>query len=133
MSTVTTARTLETFLKSRAATRLIPVLFFNLLSLGVFLVVYPPTSKADLKLVIFSVLSFARGYPSYNWLMWFLVCLFVVEILHFFLGKYATTTLRLAALAVGVYLVGWVLLWQSCVYLPRRQVSRGISGSSTRR
>ena len=66
----------QTFLKSRAATRLIPVLFFNLLSLGVFLVVYPPTSKADLEQVVFSLLSFARGYPSYNWLMWFLVCLF---------------------------------------------------------
>jgi acyltransferase len=103
----------RTFLKSRAATRLIPVLFFNLLSLAVFLIVSPPTSKADLKLVILSVLSFARGYPSYNWLMWFLVCLFTVEILHFFVGKHATTTLRLIALAVGSYLIGWVLLWQS--------------------
>jgi acyltransferase len=101
------------FLKSRAATRLIPALFFNLLSLAIFLVVHPPAGKADLKQVLLSVLAFLRGHPSYNWLMWFLVCLFTVEVLHFFVGRYATTMLQLVALAVGVYLVGWVLLWQS--------------------
>ncbi len=102
----------RTFLKTRAASRLIPVLFFNLLSLAIFLAVYPPASRADLKQVVFSVLRFARGYPSYNWLMWFLVCLFTVEILHFFGGKHATTAPRLIALAVGSYLIGWILLWQ---------------------
>ena len=114
----------RSFLKSRAATRLIPVLFFNLLSLGVFLVVYHPTSKADLKQVVFSVLSFARGYPSYNWLMWFLVCLFTVETFHFFMGKHATTTRRLIALAVGSYLIGWVLLWQSSLVSSTTGIAR---------
>ena len=103
----------RTFLKSRAASRLLPALVFNLLSLAIFLVVNPPASKAELKQVVSSVLRFARGYPSYNWLMWFMVCLFTVEILHFFVGKHATTAPRLIALGVGSYLIGWVLLWQS--------------------
>ena len=103
----------RTFLKSRAAARLVPALVFNLLSLGIFLAVYPPASKTELKQVVSSVLRFARGYPSYNWLMWFMICLFTVEIIHFFMGKHATTALRLVALAIGSYLIGWVLLWQS--------------------
>jgi acyltransferase len=103
----------RTFLKSRAASRLVPALVFNLFSLAIFLVVNPPTDKADLKQVVSNVLRFARGYPSYNWLMWFMVCLFTVELLHFFVGKHATTAPRLIALAVGSYFIGWVLLWQS--------------------
>ena len=101
-----------TFLKTHAASRLIPVLVFNLLGLAVFVTLYPPVDKASLKEVIFNVLTFVRGHPTYNWATWFLVCLFTVEIIHFFLGKYATSMLRLVTLAVGSYLVGWFLLWQ---------------------
>ena len=103
----------RTFLKSHAASRLIPVLVFNLLGLVVFLALYPPADKASLKEVLFDVLSWARGHPTYNWAMWFLVCLFTLEIIHYFAGRYATTTRRLIALAIGSYLVGWFVLWQA--------------------
>ena len=86
--------------------------------------VYPPTDKASLKQVVFSVLSFLRGYPSYNWVMWFVVCLFTVEILHYFVGRHATTSLRLVVLAVVSYLIGWFLFWQSTLIVSATGIAR---------
>jgi acyltransferase len=103
----------RTYLKSHAASRLIPVLVFNLLGLAVFVTLYPPVDQADLREIIFDILSMVRGHPTYNWAMWFLVCLFTVEMIHFFLGKYATTSRRLIVFAIGAYLIGWFVLWQA--------------------
>jgi acyltransferase len=103
----------RTYLKRHAASRLIPVLIFNLLGLVVFLALHPPADKSSLKAVILDVLRWVSGHPTYNWAMWFLVCLFTVEISHFFLGRYATTSRRLVVLAMGSYLTGWFVLWQA--------------------
>jgi acyltransferase len=104
---------LRTYLKGHAASRLIPVLFFNVLGLIIFVLLYPPADKAALKEIVVDALSMVRGQPLYDWAMWFLVCLFTVEMIHFFVGKYARTPRRLAAMAIASYLIGWFVLWQA--------------------
>jgi len=49
-----------------------------------------------------------QGYPEFNWLTWFLICLFSVELIHFITVRFLTSAARIA-LAIPLFSVaGWL-------------------------
>ena len=99
------------FLKQRVLTRVVPALFFNLLAFPFFIL----KDALDLGILrpgtyVYNLLIFLRGYPAYNSLMWFVVCLFTVECLHFLLARYTRTPIRMAIGALAAYLLGMAVL-----------------------
>jgi hypothetical protein len=47
-----------------------------------------------------------RGYPEFNWLTWFLICLFTVEGIHFLAVRFLTSSIRVAAAIPLFFVVG---------------------------
>ncbi len=101
------------FLRQRIASRLVPALFFNLIAFPLF-VLQDVLVKGgpQPRLYAYSLLSFLRGYPSYNFVMWFVICLFTVECLHVLLTRWTRTTPGLALAALAAYGVGIAVLSQ---------------------
>jgi fucose 4-O-acetylase-like acetyltransferase len=54
-----------------------------------------------------NVLTTLRGYPEFNWLTWFLICLFTVEGIHFLAVRFLTSSIRVAAAIPLFFAVGW--------------------------
>jgi len=48
-----------------------------------------------------------RGYPEFNWMMWFLICLFTVEFYHFVAVRFLTSAARVALAIPFFYVAGW--------------------------
>ena len=91
-------------------TRLAPALFFNLLAFVIYVAQGIVTGTANWKTYLISLLDFLRGYPSFNFVTWFLVCLFTVEIIHFVVKRYVKTAPALLASAIGFLAAGWLAL-----------------------
>ncbi|MCX6031080.1 MAG: hypothetical protein NT169_17505 [Chloroflexi bacterium] len=98
------------YLRRGLATRLAPALFFNLLAFVVFVAQGIATGTANWKIYLTSLLDFLRGYPSFNFVTWFLVCLFTVEIIHFCVRRYVKTAPALLAAAIGFLAAGGLIL-----------------------
>ncbi|MBT4504487.1 MAG: acyltransferase family protein [Gemmatimonadetes bacterium] len=48
-----------------------------------------------------------KGYPMLNWITWFLICLFTIELIHFLVGRFLAGPVRVA-LAIPLFSVaGW--------------------------
>lgn len=100
------------FLKQLALSRLLPYVFFCLL-----LTVLSLFFKGDFFLVdVTSVKGYfdaclraMLGFPVLNIPMWFLACLFTVEVLHYFASKVLNTNTRMLWGALALYLLGYYL------------------------
>jgi fucose 4-O-acetylase-like acetyltransferase len=91
----------------KVRTRLVPVLFFGLLLVPAWLFVKTPLE------VLAALGRYTSGKTDLNAITWFLVCLFVVELLAATLGKY----LKLDAGRVVIYalfslVLGLLLVWK---------------------
>lgn len=54
-----------------------------------------------------------RGFPSFNFTTWFLVCLFSVEVLHFIVSPYLNgSKKKICFFIILFYILGWVISWQ---------------------
>ena len=103
------------YLKHRLASRLIPYLFFTGLMMvltlfisGDFFNLKLPTLNGyleGLKLTVF-------GLPMFNIPTWFLLCLFSVELVHFFAFRLFKSDAMILLGAAIFYIVGYAINWQ---------------------
>ncbi len=98
--------------------RLTPVLFFNcvglLLSCG--LIVFS-TGKIDLMSQLEKFMRLANGYPFFNYVTWFLVCLLVVEVIHTVqVGLFGNESLKLS-IPIFLFLGFIVSIKSDCLFL----------------
>lgn len=93
--------------------RLIPVGFFTaiLLPIHVLFFYFEQSYVMDFALQnpIMALGAFARGYPVFNLVVWFLISLFTVELIHFLVGRFVTTKSKLMVSIVITSLLGWVV------------------------
>lgn len=96
-------------LKSKARTRLIPALFWGLVMIPYFLVVTTPEK------ILAEAASFLKGQPGLNLLMWFLIALFVVEIILAGLSRvlsFKRAPARMIGYASTAFLLGYLIVTQ---------------------
>jgi len=109
------------YLKHRLASRLIPYLFFTGLMMvltlffsGDFFNLKLPSLNGylqGLKLTVF-------GLPMFNIPTWFLLCLFSVELVHFFAFRLFKSDAMILLGAAIFYIVGYAINWQFEIFNP---------------
>ncbi len=57
--------------------------------------------------------TFFAGLPYFNIPTWFLICLFVVEMMHYVTFRFLTSNSRIVLIALAFYLVGSILAWNA--------------------
>ncbi len=116
------------YFKKHAASRLVPYLFLSILliiptfwttdfTVGLEL----PTLEGFTKGIAATVLA---GFPYFNIPTWFLICLFVVELMHFLIARYLTSSSRVLLIAFGFYLVGSTLAWNASFLRPTQMLAQ---------
>ncbi len=105
---------IHAFIRSKFMSRIVPFLFFNLLLIPAFLVKGHVTGDAfGMKQLLTGLVLLIRGTPLFDPMTWFLVCLFSVEMIHFFLSPALKDKWsRTAAFMVLFYLAGWMISWK---------------------
>jgi acyltransferase len=100
------------YVKVKLASRILPMLFFSAAMVPLWLVrdiIVRHSFHPD------SYLMMARwtayGVPLFCLLTWFLVCLFVVEVIHRIASPFLTDTRKVAISCLLFYGVGWELTW----------------------
>jgi acyltransferase len=115
------------YFKRQAASRLVPYLFFStLLILPTF---WHTDFTAGLRLP--SLEGYVKGigatlfagFPYFNIPVWFLVCLFVVEIIHYWTARYLRSSSRVLLIAFGFYLTGSILAWNAAFLNPMNMLA----------
>lgn len=111
------------YVSYRLKARLIPFLFFNLLGLLCLMLVHVGHGGLQPTLYVNGLVALAGGRPSFNFLTWFLVCLFTVELFHFGGRRYLQTMWSQVIAAILFLLVGWAITWfvsfQGTILLPK--------------
>jgi len=100
------------FLKRRWTGRLVPYFFFCAVVFALSFVIpgwFPTLELPATGAYIDGIISTLMGFPAFNIPLWFLASLVGLEILHFFLGRFWTSTPALLAGIVGFYLGGYYL------------------------
>lgn len=97
-------------LRYRFATRILPCIFFNLLSLLLEVSRDVLNNQINLKHYLFDFFSIIRGYPAFNFVTWFLICLFTVETIDAILRKYLKNRREIFYACLALYLIGWLVL-----------------------
>lgn len=103
---------LSAFASRTAASRLIPYATFSLLMLVSTLFItgwFPAGGPGTLQNYIDGIFSTLRGLPVYNIPTWFMAMLVATEVLHYLVGRFLTSYLRLAAAIAAFYLGGYWL------------------------
>jgi len=105
---------IHSFIKDKFMSRFIPFVFFNILILPVYLISdVIMQKKIDLEQLIVTSMLLIRGAPVFNPMTWFLVCLFSVELIHFFVSPYITNNRnRICFFMILFYIVGWLISWK---------------------
>ena len=105
------------YLKRKAASRLVPYLFLSILLIIPTFWTTDNTVGLDLNTVDGYVkgisVTLLAGFPYFNIPTWFLICLFVVEIMHYFSSRFLTSDSRILLIAGGYYLLGSILAWNA--------------------
>ncbi|MCU0847339.1 MAG: acyltransferase family protein [Spirochaetes bacterium] len=97
-------------IKILALSRLIPVLFFNFFSAGVEAVIGNINGTFDVKYFFLKILVVFIGIPAFNNPTWFLICLFLIEVLQIFIWKYfGDKAWKIAVVIVLSFTVGLIL------------------------
>ena len=105
------------YLKWKVASRLVPYLFFSILLIiptfwttGFTVGLELPSAAGYIKGIAATTLA---GFPYFNIPTWFLICLFMVEMMHYVTSRFLTTQMRILLIAVGFYLIGSILAWNA--------------------
>ncbi|MGD9504616.1 MAG: acyltransferase family protein [Syntrophobacteraceae bacterium] len=97
------------FLMTKVKKRLLPVLFLNGIALPFWLAKYVITyGSIDFRDLTIKILGSIRGLPQFNWMTWFLVCLFAVEIIDYFYYRFIKSNMRLLIVPI-IYIIGWIM------------------------
>lgn len=100
------------FLKKRWTGRMVPYFFFSALVLALSFVIpgwFPTLELPDTSAYVSGIVSTLMGFPAFNIPLWFLASLVGLEILHFFLARFWSSTPALLAGIVGFYFFGYYL------------------------
>lgn len=116
------------YLKNKVASRLVPYLFLSILLIiptfwttGFTVGLELPTVEGYVKGIAATVLA---GFPYFNIPTWFLICLFVVEMMHYVTSKFLTSNSKIILIASGYYLIGSVLAWNAGFLKPTNMLSQ---------
>lgn len=120
--------TFSIYLKKHLASRLVPYVFLSAIlivptfwttdnTVGLNL----PTVDGYVKGI--SVTLFT-GFPYFNIPTWFLICLFVVEMMHYVSARFLTSDSRILLIAGGYYLIGSILAWNAGFLRPTNVLSQ---------
>lgn len=116
------------YLKNKVASRLVPYLFLSILLIiptfwttGFTVGLELPTVEGYVKGIAATVLA---GFPYFNIPTWFLICLFVVEMMHYATSKFLTSNSKIILIASGYYLIGSVLAWNAGFLKPTNMLSQ---------
>ena len=105
------------YLKRKAASRLVPYLFLSILLIIPTFWTTDNTVGLDLNTVDGYLkgisVTLLAGFPCFNVPTWFLICLFVVEMMHYFSSRFLTSNSRILLTAAGYYLLGSILAWNA--------------------
>ena len=82
-------------LKKRLATRILPFIFFNF-CISLPLQIYSDLTNRVIRLPMYlsGIFSVLKAYPVFNFMTWFLVCLFTVETIDYLVNKYFITSIK---------------------------------------
>lgn len=116
------------YLKRKVASRLVPYLFLSILlilptfwttdfTVGLEL----PTVEGYVKGIAATVLA---GFPYFNIPTWFLICLFVVEMMHYVSSRFLISDSRIILIAFGYYVIGSILAWNAGFLRPTNILSQ---------
>lgn len=94
-----------TFIKEKLKSRLLPAIFFEVIILPFYILF-----DGDI-IVKFSKswMFLATGFPIFNILVWFIICLFMVELIHFFISRFLKNNLHYLISIVVFFTFGWHL------------------------
>lgn len=116
------------YLKRQVASRLVPYLFLSILLIlptfwttGFTAGLELPTIEGYVKGISATVLA---GFPYFNIPTWFLICLFVVEMMHYVSSRFLTSNSRIILIACGYYLIGSILAWNAGFLRPTNILSQ---------
>jgi acyltransferase len=105
--------TVGSFVRSRLASRVVPLLFFNLLLAALSLLHrpdFPPFPLATGKDYLLAAISCLTVLPLFDIPTWFLMCLVSVEVIHFAAFRFLHgSALRIGAAALLFYAGGYAL------------------------
>jgi len=111
------------YLKLRCLTRLLPFLFFNCLLIaltfffsGDFFGLQLPSVQGYSLGALLTVF----GFTVFNIPTWFLLCLFSVELIHYFAFKYLKSNSKILIGALVFYVLGYLLNWRFTIFNPIR-------------
>lgn len=104
-------QSLPSFLYQKVLTRLVPVLFFNLVAIGIYVAdnfARGNNGITERYSVTSIVTDLLTGYPFGNFLTWFLICLFTVELLNHLVYPVVKDNLwKRSVLAIATLLIGY--------------------------
>mgnify|MGYP000211546944 CR=1 FL=1 len=107
---------IDAYLKRRWTGRVLPYLVFSAIPAILSLVVtgwFPTADLSSLNGYFWGIIDTLRGVPSFAIPLWFLAALVSVELFHYLVGRWLTTTPRrliaiVVSYLVGVYLNRWI-------------------------
>jgi len=101
----------HSFIKDKFLSRILPFVFFNILIIPIYLATDVMMQKQiEPQQLIFAAMQLIRGFPSFNFVTWFLVCLFTVEVLHFIVSSYLNgNKKKYVFFIILFYILGWVI------------------------
>ena len=115
------------YLKRQVASRLVPYAFLSLILIlptfwttGFTVGLELPTTEGYVKGI---AATFLAGFPYFNIPTWFLVCLFVVEMMHYAVSPYLTSYSRVVLIGLCFYLIGTILAWNAGFLRPTNILS----------
>lgn len=100
------------FFAYHAVSRLAPYFLFSILMFvsALFFTGWFPLGKLiSVQSYVDGIVSTLRGFPAFNIPTWFLALLMATEVLHYLVGRFLDSTVKILTVAVFLYLGGYYL------------------------
>ena len=102
-------RSLQSYLKSKLFSRVVPFLFFNLAAFLLIALLDIATGKWNFWEYFRDFTALLMGIPAFNLTTWFLICLLAIEIIHFGLCSFFKASQLRLLVAIALFSLGYVL------------------------
>lgn len=112
-------KTFTAFFKRKVQTLIVPYIIFSVCSIGYAYVseqIFPELfdiSRTEYLQYLRQVILAQGSHPVLNTPLWFVLCLFAVEIMYYFIAKFSTKSIVVIVMAISSF--GWLL---ESSYLP---------------
>ncbi len=106
----TQRRKFSIFMKNKFMTRIVPFFFFNILILPCYFLSH---QSIDVSQFLQGSLQLLAGRPAFNFITWFLTCLFSVEVINYLLYPVLCRSRTVLCMAMVLfYVMGWRLSYK---------------------